>query len=102
VNIKINGQTENLNHPSLTVSELLHVKNVEMPDMVSVELNGSILERDAFSSTAVKEGDEVEFLYFMGGGTNYTRCYPTQKIQGEVNKAEIKNIWLRILKKKKP
>ena len=39
-----------------------------MPDMVSVELNGEYLDRDVFDSTPVKDGDEVEFLYFMGGG----------------------------------
>jgi sulfur carrier protein len=40
-----------------------------MPDMVSVELNGEILERSLFESTLLKEGDRVEFLYFMGGGS---------------------------------
>ena len=39
-----------------------------MPDMVSVEHNGDILDRDKFDSTQVKEADQVEFLYFMGGG----------------------------------
>ena len=39
-----------------------------MPEMVSVELNGDILDRDAFDTTNLKEDDEVEFLYFMGGG----------------------------------
>jgi hypothetical protein len=31
-----------------------------------VELNGGTLEREKFEST-LKVGDEVEFLYFMGG-----------------------------------
>ena len=39
-----------------------------MPEMVSVEYNGEMLERDTFDTTQVKEGDSVEFLYFMGGG----------------------------------
>jgi sulfur carrier protein len=39
-----------------------------MPDMVSVELNGTILDRGSFESTTVKDGDKLEFLYFMGGG----------------------------------
>ena len=39
-----------------------------MPEMVSVEYNGEILDRENFDSTAVKDGDEIEFLYFMGGG----------------------------------
>ena len=36
--------------------------------MVSVELNGDILDREAFDSTNLKDDDQVEFLYFMGGG----------------------------------
>jgi len=67
--LKINGEEENLNADLLTVSELLKVKNVEMPEMVSVELNGEFLDREAFAKTNVKEGDAVEFLYFMGGGS---------------------------------
>jgi sulfur carrier protein len=51
-----------------TVTQLLANQRVKMPDMVSVELNGDILERARFETTALKDGDRVEFLYFMGGG----------------------------------
>jgi sulfur carrier protein len=40
-----------------------------MPEMVSVELNGQILRRAEFESTALEDNDKVEFLYFMGGGS---------------------------------
>ena len=52
----------------LTVNELLLEQDVKMPDMVSVELNEQILKRSQFESTQLKDGDKVEFLYFMGGG----------------------------------
>ena len=52
----------------MSITKLLELKDVKMPDMVSVEYNGDILERDAFATTQVQEGDEIEFLYFMGGG----------------------------------
>ena len=68
MNIQINGEKEALSVDALTVSQLLTLKEVKMPDMVSVELNGDIVDRDAFDTTPVSEGDEVEFLYFMGGG----------------------------------
>ncbi|MBT5856293.1 sulfur carrier protein ThiS [bacterium] len=67
--IKMNGEEKNLSQATLSVSELLVAEDVKMPEMVSVELNGEILDRDAFDSTTVKEGDAVEFLYFMGGGS---------------------------------
>ncbi len=69
MNITINGQQESLSETTLSITDLLKVKNVDMPEMVSVEYNGDILDRDAFSSTVVKDGDTVEFLYFMGGGS---------------------------------
>ena len=52
----------------INVTELLAEQKVKMPDMVSVELNGQILNRGDFDATILKEGDKVEFLYFMGGG----------------------------------
>ncbi len=66
--ITINGQAESFEKDQYSVSELLVAKSVKMPEMVSVELNGEILDRDVFGATVVKEGDQVEFLYFMGGG----------------------------------
>ena len=66
--IQINGREESLDHDGLSVAELLKVKEVPDPDMVSVQLNGDILDRNTFSGTSVNDGDELEFLYFMGGG----------------------------------
>ena len=66
--IKINGQNENIDEADVSISKLLEIRNVPDPDMVSVQLNGDILERDDFSEKSLKNGDEVEFLYFMGGG----------------------------------
>ena len=68
MNLQINGEKETVDQTELTVSKLLSIKDVKMPDMVSVELNGDILDREQFDSTFLKENDEVEFLYFMGGG----------------------------------
>jgi len=41
---------------------------VEQPDMVSVQLNGEFVPRDRFAATVFQDGDEIDFLYFMGGG----------------------------------
>ena len=66
--IIINGKTIQCGD-SLSVTELLTDQEVKMPDMVSVELNGEILRREKFDQTTLNEGDKVEFLYFMGGGS---------------------------------
>lgn len=52
----------------LTVEKLLEVENVEMPLYVTVSLNDEFLQRENFSTTVLKDGDNVEFFYFMGGG----------------------------------
>ena len=52
----------------LTVTALIQQENVETPQYVTVSVNEEFVESGAFDSTALKEGDEVEFLYFMGGG----------------------------------
>ena len=66
--ISINGNPEEIPH-ALTIKELLAFKKVEQPLMVTVELNGVILQRDEFESVRTRENDAVEFLYFMGGGS---------------------------------
>lgn len=63
----VNGKDVN-SKDGISVSEFLIEQNVKMPDMVSVELNGNIIPRANFDGMNLKEGDKVEFLYFMGGG----------------------------------
>ena len=52
----------------LTVAELIEQETVETPQYVTVSLNDEFVENDKFATTALKDGDNVEFLYFMGGG----------------------------------
>ncbi|MGE4170160.1 MAG: sulfur carrier protein ThiS [Candidatus Margulisiibacteriota bacterium] len=68
MDLTINGEKKSFEPAEATVTELLKLNNVDMPDMVSVELNGEILDRENFDTALVKSGDAVEFLYFMGGG----------------------------------
>ena len=63
--VKINGKNEEVEDK--TVLDLLNSRNVELR-MVAVEVNSEMIDRDHYGSTFLKEGDEVEFLYFMGGG----------------------------------
>lgn len=52
----------------LTLTELIAAENVDMPDYVTVSLNDEFIPSEEKSTTILKEGDNVEFLYFMGGG----------------------------------
>ncbi len=66
--IKINGTVQELNLP-LSVLDIIQLNNVFQPDMVSVQRNGEFVLKDDYASTLLNEGDEVDFLYFMGGGS---------------------------------
>ena len=64
--ITINGKLEELQ--AGTVMDVLKYKDID-PHMVAVELNAQIVERDRLETTDVRDGDKVEFLFYMGGGT---------------------------------
>ena len=67
----INGKNEEIaGIEAITVIDLLAKRDVN-PEMVSVEVNDRILKKEEFTTILLKDGDRVEFLYFMGGGTNY-------------------------------
>lgn len=63
--LKINGKSEE--SQAQTVLDLLKAKSID-PHMVAVELNANMLERDQLATTPIKDGDALEFLFYMGGG----------------------------------
>jgi sulfur carrier protein len=64
--IKVNDEAQEVTLP-ITLTDLIRLNNA-VPDMVSVQLNGVLITREQLDTTAVNEGDEVDFLFFMGGG----------------------------------
>jgi sulfur carrier protein len=67
--VTINGKVEVIEKDGVTISELLKIKQVKMPEMVTVEHNGEIIDRENYAKVFIKDGDTIEFLYYMGGGT---------------------------------
>ena len=65
--IYVNGDAQEVKLP-LNVSELIKDLKVVTPEMVSVQVNEEFAEREDWESLQIKEGDKVDFLYFMGGG----------------------------------
>ena len=68
--IQVNGKEQKFDAPSVSIIDLIKKNNVAQPEMVSVQLNGEFVDREDFNSTWIKDNDEVDFLYFMGGGSN--------------------------------
>ena len=67
--IQVNGKEQVFESDSVSIIELIKHNNVQQPEMVSVQLNGEFVDRNDFGTALVKDNDEVDFLYFMGGGS---------------------------------
>ena len=67
--ITVNGEKNELKEIEVNLSKLLELRKVESPEMVAVQLNGEFVETNKYLSTYLKSGDDIEFLFFMGGGS---------------------------------
>ena len=65
--ISVNGEQQEVTLP-LNVTKLVEILKVESPEMVSVQVNEEFAEREEWDNIQINEGDNVDFLYFMGGG----------------------------------
>ena len=63
--VEINGKSEEIQ--ASVVLDALKAKQID-PQMVAVELNDTLIERDHLSTTPLQAGDRLEFLFYMGGG----------------------------------
>ena len=52
----------------ITILQLMGRQKVETPQYVTVAVNNAFLPMERNACFSLKEGDTVEFLYFMGGG----------------------------------
>jgi sulfur carrier protein len=67
ITITVNGNPREF-EASLSLAKLIALSNIIQPDMVSVQLNGEFVYKEVYETVELKDGDEVDFLYFMGGG----------------------------------
>ena len=65
--IIVNGEAQEVQLP-ISLTELIKQNDVQQPEMVSVQVNDDFVDRDEWDGVTIKEGDAVDFLYFMGGG----------------------------------
>jgi len=66
--VSVNGKSFDYADSELGLLDLIARHEVKQPDMVSVQLNGTFVDRKKYPDTIVTDGDEIDFLYFMGGG----------------------------------
>ena len=65
--ITLNGDPFEVTAP-LTLVELLARLDID-PRSVAIERNFLVVKRDAYATTAVEPGDEIEIVNFVGGGS---------------------------------
>ena len=64
--LTINGETQALSAETLgALVEQLAMK----PDRVAIELNREIVPRGQWSETPLHDGDRLEIVHFVGGGS---------------------------------
>jgi thiamine biosynthesis protein ThiS len=63
----INGEEHSF-AGSLTLAALIEELGVK-PDRVAIELNREIVHRDRWAETALHDGDRLELVHFVGGGS---------------------------------
>ena len=52
----------------LTLAQLVIDEKVETTEYVTASVNDDFVSSSSLEDTVLKEGDNVEFIYFMGGG----------------------------------
>ena len=52
----------------INLATLIEKEQIDNAEYVTVTINDEFVEREKFPETIIKDGDVVEFLYFMGGG----------------------------------
>jgi sulfur carrier protein len=67
IHIHVNGEARTW-RSGATVAELLHDLDIRT-ERVAVELNLEILDRAVFDQRSLKDGDRVEIMSFIGGGS---------------------------------
>ncbi|MGH9941050.1 MAG: sulfur carrier protein ThiS [Pyrinomonadaceae bacterium] len=65
--IRVNGEEREL-RDSLTLSELV-AELALAPERLAVELNRQVVRRALWPETVLGEGDRVEIVHFVGGGS---------------------------------
>jgi len=66
MNLLVNGKTASMTDGE-TLDGYLASRSLD-PKSVVVELNDSIVPRDRWPNLALKEGDRLEIVSFVGGG----------------------------------
>jgi sulfur carrier protein len=71
--LQINGEERDFSGSPVPFSLAALVESLGMKsDRVAVELNRDIVPRDRWAATQLNDGDRLEIVHFVGGGSSLT------------------------------
>jgi len=65
--IILNNREEEFAVDRMTVTEMFYLKKFTFR-MRIVKINGTLIPRESYDSSLIKEGDNVQMIYLMSGG----------------------------------
>jgi thiamine biosynthesis protein ThiS len=65
--IILNNNTEEFEGDTITITGMLDAKKYSFKLRI-IKVNGTLVPRDRYSDTVIKDGDNVQMLYLMSGG----------------------------------
>jgi thiamine biosynthesis protein ThiS len=65
--ITLNNRQEEFNSETLTISQIMEIKSFHFK-MLVVRLNDTLIKREEYSSTQVKNGDDLKIIHLVSGG----------------------------------
>ena len=67
--LQINGEERDFSDAPASLTALIEILGMKA-DRVAVELNRDIVPRDRWAETSLNDGDQLEVVHFVGGGSD--------------------------------
>jgi len=65
--VTLNNRTESFDFDTLTISEILKIKNFTFKQLV-IKINGQLIKKHSYSEAVIKNGDKVDIIHLISGG----------------------------------
>ena len=66
--LTVDGVISNEYPTSVTVGDLLRMKDIEAVPWLVISINNKFVKRELFDKTYLNEDDQIELIYIRGGG----------------------------------
>ena len=67
IRLNHNNEVLNTDKSRISIDELLEIKNFTF-ELLIVKVNGNLIKKESYTSTYIKDGDDVQVIHVFGGG----------------------------------